>query len=123
MPRAVGKPSSLLVGAVASVALAAASLAVSSGVTYDPYAWLIWGRDLAHLTLVTTGVGTSWKPLPSLVNAMFAPLGHAQVGAWLVVARAGGLFAAFMAFRVARRLAAPRWGLLAGLLAAASLLV
>lgn len=120
MAWAVRRPSSLLVAAAASAALAAASLLFQSGVTYDPYAWLIWGRDLAHFHLVTLGTGTSWKPLPALVNALLAPLGNAQADAWLVVARAGGLFAAFMAFRLARRIAGPRWGWLAGVAAAAT---
>lgn len=122
MPRAVRKPSSLLLGAAAALALAIASLTLESGVTYDPYAWLIWGRELAHFTLVTTGVGTSWKPLPSLIAAVFAPLGHAQAEAWLVVARAGGLFAAFMAFRLGARIGRPGPAWLAGTVAAASFL-
>src|SRR4051812_13018820 len=123
MPRRAWMPSSLAIGAVASLALALASLALPSGPTYDPYAWLIWGRDLAHGDLVTIAGGTSWKPLPALIDALLSPLGGGAAGGWVVVARAGALFAVFMAFRLAWRLAPrpQRW--LAGTVAAATLLL
>ena len=123
MAKAVIKPSPLLIAAAACAALAALSLLLPSAPTYDPYAWLIWGRDLAHLDLVTRGTGTSWKPFPVLVDALLAPLGRGQPDGWLVVARAGALFACFMSYRLARRIAGPGWGVLAGALAALSLLV
>ncbi len=91
--------------AAVSLLLALASLALPSGPSYDPYAWLVWGRDLAHLDLVTSGSGTSWKPLPALVDALLTPLGGAAADGWLVIARAGALFALFMAARLAWRLA------------------
>jgi hypothetical protein len=109
--------------AVACVALAVLSLLLPSAPTYDAYAWLIWGRDIAHLDLVTTGTGTSWKPLPALIAALFAPLGSGQPAAWLVVARAGALFACFMCGRLAWRVCGPRWGLFAAPVAAASLVL
>jgi hypothetical protein len=113
--------SPLLVAAVVCTALACASLALPSGLSYDQYAWLAWGRELAHLELDTLGTGTSWKPLPALVAAVLSPLGSGAADGWLVVARAGALFAIFMAFRLAWRLA-PRDGRLpAGLVAAATL--
>src|SRR3954466_12263936 len=95
--------------ALACLLVAIASLALPSGPTYDPYAWLIWGRDLAHLDLATSGTGTSWKPLPALIAAALAPSAKHAAHGWLVVARAGGMFAVFMAFRLAWRLA-PRPG-------------
>ena len=104
-------------------ALALASLALPSGPTYDPYAWLIWGRDLAHFDLTTTGGGTSWKPLPALIDALLTPLGGAAADGWLVVARAGALFAVFMAFRLAWRLAPRQQRVLAGVVAALSLVL
>jgi hypothetical protein len=120
MTGAVSRPSSLLLAAGICLALAALTLLLPSGVTYDPYAWLIWGRDLAHLDLVTRGGGTSWKPLPALVAALLSPLGRAQGQGWLVVARAGALFATFMVFRLARR-ASPGWaGWVAGFAAGAT---
>ncbi|MEA2425636.1 MAG: hypothetical protein QOH13_2046 [Thermoleophilaceae bacterium] len=111
----------IAVGGVACVALAALSLLLPSGLTYDPYAWLLWGRDLAHLDLATGGTGTSWKPLPALVAALLAPLGRGAAPGWLLVARAGALFACFMAFRLAWRVAGPGRRTLAGVVALATI--
>lgn len=116
-------PSPLLIAAAISLALAAASLALPSGPTYDPYAWLIWGRELTHAGLSTTSGGTSWKPLPAVVDAALTPLGHRAADGWLVVARAGALFAVFMAVRLAIRFAAPGRRVVAGTVAAASLVL
>jgi hypothetical protein len=123
MARQLKKPPVLAIAAVACAALAAASLLLPSGPTYDPYAWLIWGRDLAHLHLVTRGSGTSWKPLTTLIAALLSPLGGAQPSGWLVIARGGALFACFMAGRLAWRICGPRWGMLAAPAAAATLLL
>src|SRR5436305_5304590 len=95
--------SPLLIAAGACTAIATASLALASGPTYDPYSWLIWGRDFAHLQFGSLPSGTSWKPFPSLVAVVLAPLGGGAADAWLVIARAGALFAAVMAFRLAWR--------------------
>src|SRR3954454_7183897 len=122
MARRACRPSSLAIGAVASLALALASLALPSGPTYDPYAWLIWGRDLAHGDLVTIAGGTSWKPLPALVDALLSPLGGGAAGGWVVVARAGALCAVFMALLLAWRLAPRHQGCLAGTVPPATLL-
>jgi hypothetical protein len=105
------RPWRLLV--VACLGLATASLLVPSVPTYDPWAWLIWGREILHGNLSTT-TGPSWKPLPVLFTTPFAVLGDAGAPlAWLVVARAGGLLAIAMAFRLGRRLAGPVAGLIA----------
>src|SRR4051812_48101383 len=123
MSRAGRMPSPLLVAAAVCLALGVASLATPSGPTYDPYAWLIWGRDLTHLGLVTGGTGSSWKPLPALIDALLTPFGTHAADGWLVVARAGGMFAVFMAFRLASRVA-PRPGrAVAGIIAAASIVL
>ncbi len=101
------------------VALAALSLLTQSGPTYDPWAWIIWGREITQLDLVTTG-GPSWKPLPVLFTTPFALAGDdAAPGLWLVVARAGGLLAFVMAYRLGARLAGP----VAGIVAAGSLVL
>jgi hypothetical protein len=42
------------------VALAALSLLLPSSPTYDPWAWIIWGREVVHLDLSTVG-GPSWS--------------------------------------------------------------
>ncbi len=101
--------------ALVCVGLAVLSLLLPSSPTYDPWAWVIWGREIAHGQLVTTG-GPSWKPLPVLFTTPFSLLGDDLAPlAWLVVARAGGLLAIAMAYRVAARLAGPAAGVIAGL--------
>jgi hypothetical protein len=110
------------------LALGAVSLLLPSEPSYDPWAWMVWGRELAMLDLDTNG-GPSFKPLPVLVIAVFSPLSKINDGIppalWLVIARAGGLLALYMAFRLAGRLTggprAVRWG--AGVLAAVALLL
>ena len=106
---------------VGCLALAALSLLAPSAPTYDPWSWIIWGREVVHLDLSTVG-GPSWKPLPVLFTAPFALLGNSAAPAlWLVIARAGALLALVMAFRLARRLAGEPWGIGAGLVAALAL--
>lgn len=114
-------PPPLVSAAATTLALAALSLALPSGPTYDPYAWLIWGRDIAHLGPTSTGGGTSWKPLPSFVDVLLTPLGAAAADGWIVIARAGALFAVFMAFRLVWRLTPRGTRLPAALIATASL--
>jgi hypothetical protein len=96
-----------LVCALGAVALAAASLAYPSAPAYDPWAWIIWGRQILHLDLVTTG-GPTWKPLPVVFTTLFAPFGSAAPDLWLVVARAGGIMAVGLAALLAYRLTAAR---------------
>jgi hypothetical protein len=101
------------------VALAAVSLLTLSTPTYDPWAWIIWGREITQWDLVTTN-GPSWKPLPVLFTTPFALFGDDTAPAlWLMVARAGGLLAFAMAYRLGARLAGP-W---AGVIAAAALVL
>jgi hypothetical protein len=89
---------------IACLALAALSLIFPSSPTYDPWAWIMWGREIAHFDLVTTG-GPSWKPLPVLFTTPFSLFGaDAAPYLWLWIARAGGLLALAMAFRLACRL-------------------
>lgn len=93
----------------ASLGLSALTLLYPSTPTYDPWAWIIWGREIFHLDLVTTQ-GPSWKPLPVIFTTLFAPFGEASPDLWLVVARAGGLLALAGGFRVATRLVEPLTG-------------
>ena len=109
----------------ACLALAALSLLLPSVPTYDPWAWIVWGREVAHLDLDTTG-GPSWKPLPVLFTTVFSATGTIDDAIppllWLWVARAGTLLALALVFRLARRLVGPGWqGVTAGLVAAAAL--
>jgi hypothetical protein len=107
----------------ACVALSFASLALPSEPSFDPWAWIVWGREVLLLNLDTTG-GPSWKPLPLVFTTAFAPFSLIDEGIpaalWLVVARTGALLSIVLAFRVARRLAGPgRWtGIAAGAVAA-----
>jgi hypothetical protein len=89
----------------ACLALAGLSLLLPSEPAYDPWAWLVWGREIAHFELDTSG-GPSWKPLPVALLALVTPLGDdLSVAVWVVLARAGALLATALAFRLAARLA------------------
>src|SRR4051812_24656099 len=101
-------------------ALAALSLAGPSVPTQDSWSWIVWGREVAHLTLDTTA-GSSWKPLPVLFTTPFSLFGDIAPELWLVVARAGGLLAILFAYRIAARLAGPPLGVVAGVVAAVSM--
>ena len=105
------------------LALSALTLLFPSTPTYDPWAWLLWGREITHLDLVTDG-GPSWKPLPVMFNVPFSLFG-ADVAPylWLWIARAGALLALAMSFRLGRRLVGRgAAGIVAGVFAAAFLL-
>ncbi|WP_270044636.1 hypothetical protein [Solirubrobacter ginsenosidimutans] len=117
MAPARARPWRLLV--LGCLALAGLSLLWPSVPTYDPWAWIIWGREIAHLDLVTK-TGPSWKPLPVIFTTPFSLAGDDGAPLlWLVVARAGGILAFAMAFRLGKRLAGP----VAGLIAAGSLIL
>jgi hypothetical protein len=90
-----------LLGGVALL-IAALSLLIPSTPSYDPWAWLVWGREIVHFKLHTTG-GPTWKPLPVIFTTVFAPFGKAQPDLWLVIARAGALMAGAMVFKLAVR--------------------
>jgi hypothetical protein len=89
----------------AALLIGAVSLLIPSTPSYDPWAWLVWGREIIHVNLQTTG-GPSWKPLPVLFTTVFAVFGKAQPDLWLVIARAGALMAVAMVFKLAWRLTA-----------------
>jgi len=101
-PRATSRRliAALLLG---SLALAALSLLYPSTPSYDPWGWLLWGREIIHLKLDTVGYN-SFKPLPVLFTVPFALFGRAQPDLWLLVARAGAIFAVLMAAKLAARL-------------------
>ncbi|HEX5367459.1 MAG TPA: hypothetical protein VFW63_12450 [Acidimicrobiales bacterium] len=112
-PAAGGGPrhgAALAVGGCLAVSVA--SLALPATLAFDPWAWLVWGREVGELGLDTTG-GPSWKPLPVLVTTVLSVAGgHAPV-LWLVLARTAGLLALVAAFRLAARFAGPWAGALA----------
>ena len=110
LPRvAVRHPVALVV-----LALTALTFLAPSAPTYDPWAWIIWGREILHLDLSTVD-GPSWKPLPVLLTTPFSLFGDLAPDLWLFVARAGAIAGVVMLFRLGRRLG----GVTAGVAAAA----
>lgn len=110
------------VAAALALALAAASLALPFHPVYDPWAWLIWGRELFHGGF-ETAAGPSWKPLPVLVDAPLSLLGDAAPQGWLLIARTGWFSAALLAGLLAARLSGEetgRWRWAAAAVAAGS---
>lgn len=99
-------------------AAAIVSLMLPAALTFDSWAWLVWGRELGRFDLDTTG-GPSWKPLPVAFTTLVAPLGSAAVPVWLAIARTGTLLALVGTYRLATRLTGP----VAGLLGAALLVL
>lgn len=90
---------------LAGLAIGALSLLVPAATpTYDPWSWLVWGRELLHGHL-SLADGPSWKPLPVLFTTPFALFGSAAPNLWLVVARAGFVVSVLMVFKLAARLA------------------
>jgi len=98
---------------VASLVLAALSLLLPSAPSYDPFAWIIWGREIIGLELSTVD-GPSWKPLPVIQTTLTAPLGEASPYLWILTARAGAFAALALAYLLAARLAGPVAGVAAG---------
>ena len=77
---------------------------VAPAPSYDPWAWLLWGREVSAGGLSTLE-GPAFKPLPVAVCALLAPLGAAAPWLWVLVVRAAAVIAAVLAFGLARRLA------------------
>lgn len=112
----------ILVALVACLALAGLSFLIQPfALLSDPWAWVVWGRELLHVDLDTTS-GPSWKPLPVAIVALLSLAQGAAPVLWVLVARAGALLAFVMAWRVARRLAGPVAGWIAVAAVAVSLL-
>jgi hypothetical protein len=108
-----------LVACVAAALVGLVSLLFPSGLTYDPWAWLIWAREITHLDLVTEG-GPSWKPLPVLIDVPFALTGdELSPSLWLIVARGAAFLALVFAARLGWRLGGGGVGGAAGALVAA----
>jgi len=101
--------------ALVVLGLTALTFLAPSAPTYDPWAWIVWGREILHFDLSTVD-GPSWKPLPVLLTTPFALFGSLAPDLWLFVARAGAIAGVVMAYRVARRLG----GVPAGAAAAAA---
>jgi hypothetical protein len=100
--------------AILTLIIGALSLLIPSTPSYDPWSWILWGRQIVHGHLTITTGGTSWKPLPMIFTIPFALFGKAGPDLWLVVARAGALAAVVMVFRLAYRLTRQVGGLFGG---------
>lgn len=110
------------IGAVVAVLGAALSLLLPYMPVYDPWGWLVWGRELTRLDLATAA-GPSWKPLPVLIDAPLSLFGEGAPKAWLFLARSGWLLAPVLAGALAAHLTGPaagRWRWLAAAVAVAS---
>src|SRR5215210_2375344 len=95
-------------------AAATSRLLVRAAPGYDPWTWLLWGREVAGGSL-STADGPAFKPLPVAICALLAPLGSAAPVAWVVLVRAAAGAAWWLAYRLGRELGGSR---LAGALAA-----
>jgi hypothetical protein len=98
---------------VLCVVLAALTLPVNAAPAYDPWSWIVWGRDVVQGDLHTE-TGPSWKPLPVLLTAPMSLFGDAAPDLWLVAARAAAFGAAAAAALLGLRLGGPMGAVLAG---------
>lgn len=96
----------------ACVLLATASLLIPHTLAYDPWAWMVWGREVLHGSL-DTATGPSWKPLPVGLDTIFSLAGEAGPDLWMVTARAGALAGLVFAYRLAARFGGAPAGVLA----------
>lgn len=111
--RRLGCPGSV----VAVFAVAAGSmLVVAPAPSYDPWAWLLWGREIAELRL-STAEGPAFKPLPVAVAVLLTSLGGMAPWLWVLIVRASAVAALLLAHRLATRLSGGHR--IAGALAAA----
>jgi len=119
--------SPFFIATVACFAIAALSAAVLPTVpSYDPWAWIVWGREIINPHLgFSTGGGPSWKPLPVIFTTVYGAFGGAAPTLWVITARAGGLLALVAAYRLADRLTpGAAWTrAVAGVIAAAGVLL
>src|SRR5829696_2787482 len=93
---------------------------VAPAPSYDPWAWLLWGREVSGGALSTLD-GPAFKPLPVAVCALLAPLGGGAPWLWVALVRAAAAIAALLAFTLARRVAGG--SRVAGVLGAAAVLL
>jgi hypothetical protein len=93
---------------------------------YDPYGWLIWGRETLQGTL-DLGGAPSWKPLPYLFTVPYSLTGHYALWLWMTtsvaVSLSGSIFAGRVAYRLTGTDGGRRWpAIAAALFAGVSLL-
>jgi hypothetical protein len=91
---------------------------------FDPYGWLVWGRQTL-LGSLDTNAAPSWKPLSYIFTVPYALAGHRlELRLWMItvvfVSLAGVIFAARIAYKLTDAPAHRRWpavaaGVFAGL--------
>ena len=109
----------MLVGCLALSGLSL--LLLPRNIAYDPWSWLIFGREILHLDLNTRLAATSVKPLPMYIDTVLAVFGSSAAPIlWLLIARTGALLALAVAYRLGARLAGPVAGIVAAVGLAAS---
>lgn len=92
---------------LACIGLAAASLLIAAEPVYDAWAWLVWGRELAHLRIDLT-TGPSWKPLTVALAVPLSLAGEVAPALWLVLVRTAWLLSFVLAAELAHHLTAGR---------------
>ena len=108
VPRGLALPLARVRGRAAiviGVVTLVSALLVAPAPTYDSWSWLLWGREVASLSL-STAEGPAFKPLPVAVCAVLSLLGPAAPVAWVLIARAGAVVAVWAAYRAGGALAA-----------------
>jgi hypothetical protein len=96
-----------MAAAVCAVLAILSALVLPTVPSYDPWSWIVWGREVtdSHLSF-TVGGGPSWKPLPFLFTTLWGLFGGAGPTLWVITARAGGLLGVVAAYRLGALLAA-----------------
>jgi hypothetical protein len=108
--------------AAVTVVVTGVSLVITSGIAFDPEAWIVWARESVGSGSLNTVGGPAWKPLPVLLIAPFTWIsrGQADVYYWLLIARAGAVLAVFGVAALAHRFAGRTAAILAALLVVVS---
>jgi hypothetical protein len=103
-----------LIAAGAVPVLAALSLIAPWAPSFDPWGWILWGREIAHPGLLFSTAGyPSWKPLPVVFTTAFSLADGVAPALWLAFARAGALASLVLAWVFAARLSTPVAGAIA----------
>jgi hypothetical protein len=115
-----------VIAVVVCTVLGALSAAILPTVpSYDPWSWIVWGREVTspHLSFIIGG-GSSWKPLPVIFTTIWGLFGSAAPTLWVITARVGGLLGLWGAWKLASRLVGGGWrGALAGAVAVAGIIL
>lgn len=97
------RPALALSGVLSGMSL----LVVRPAPSYDPWAWLLWGREVLHGELSTVA-GPAFKPLPVALCALLAGFGNAAPWLWVLLARTAAALAVVLAWRWGSRLGGGR---------------